>query len=98
MPPPLGTQKSDSQSTDTSSQMEVDDSQCEKSSVSQVDVDSGIENMEVEETDRKEAGDRHRVSCKSVISITLLSYRLSKLTLFLIHQYVYFSFIFSGCP
>ena len=57
----MGTQKSDSQSTDTSSQMEVDDSQCEKSSVSQVDVDSGIENMEVEETDRKEAGARQRV-------------------------------------
>jgi hypothetical protein len=59
----LGTEKSDSQSTDTSSQMEVDDSQCEKSSVSQVDVDSGIENMEVEETDRKETGVRHRVGC-----------------------------------
>ncbi|CAG2054698.1 unnamed protein product, partial [Timema podura] len=38
---------------DTTSQMEVD----EKSSVSQVDVDSGIENMEVEEGDRK---DRNR--------------------------------------
>jgi ubiquitin conjugation factor E4 B len=48
--------------------MEVDDSQCEKTSVSQVDVDSGIENMEVEETDRKEAGVRHRVGCKPVCS------------------------------
>jgi ubiquitin conjugation factor E4 B len=66
MPPPLGSQKSDSQSTDTSSQMEVDDSQCEKNSVSQVDVDSGIENMEVEETDRKEAGVRHRVGRMSL--------------------------------
>ncbi|XP_066992504.2 ubiquitin conjugation factor E4 B isoform X2 [Anabrus simplex] len=56
-PPPLGTQKSDSQSTDTSSQMEVDEPNCEKSGlVSQVDVDSGIENMEVEESDRKETG------------------------------------------
>jgi len=50
-PPP---QKSDSQSTDTSSQMEVEDcSQSEDKtsavSGSQVDVDSGIENMEVEE-------------------------------------------------
>jgi hypothetical protein len=68
----LGTQKSDSQSTDTSSQMEVDDSQCEKSSVSQVDVDSGIENMEVEETDRKEAGVRHRVGYKFLIFCLLL--------------------------
>jgi ubiquitin conjugation factor E4 B len=49
--------------------MEVDDSQCEKSSVSQVDVDSGIENMEVEETDRKEAGVRHRVGYKFLISV-----------------------------
>ncbi|XP_046673336.1 ubiquitin conjugation factor E4 B isoform X1 [Homalodisca vitripennis] len=51
-PPP---QKSDSQSTDTSSQMEVEDySQSEEKnnvvSNSQVDVDSGIENMEVEES------------------------------------------------
>lgn len=51
-PPP---QKSDSQSTDTSSQMEVEEnSQSEdKASTSatcQVDVDSGIENMEVDET------------------------------------------------
>ncbi|GLG94106.1 Ubiquitin conjugation factor E4 B [Gryllus bimaculatus] len=62
-PPPLGTQKSDSQSTDTSSQMEIDDAPCEKNSlVSQVDVDSGIENMEVEDSDRKEAGARHRTS------------------------------------
>lgn len=51
--------------------MEVDDSQCEKSSVSQVDVDSGIENMEVEETDRKEAGVRHRVSYSPLISFIL---------------------------
>lgn len=48
--PCLGTQKSDSQSTDTSSQMEVDELHCEKV-VSQMDVDSGIENMEVEERD-----------------------------------------------
>ncbi|XP_063243821.1 ubiquitin conjugation factor E4 B [Bacillus rossius redtenbacheri] len=54
LPPPLlGARKSDSQSTD-SSQMEVDEK-----SVSQLDVDSGIENMEVEESDRKE---RHRAS------------------------------------
>jgi hypothetical protein len=54
--------------------MEVDDSQCEKSSVSQVDVDSGIENMEVEETDRKEAGVRHRVGYGPLISFMLLSF------------------------
>jgi stress-induced morphogen len=76
--------------------MEVDDSQCEKSSVSQVDVDSGIENMEVEETDRKEGGVRHRVGCKSVISVTLLSSRFKEAFFLLIHQCVYFSFIFSG--
>lgn len=53
-PPP---QKSDSQSTDTSSQMEVEveeNSQSEDkagaSATCQVDVDSGIENMEVDET------------------------------------------------
>lgn len=51
-PPP---QKSDSQSTDTSSQMEIEEcSQSEEkvggASSCQVDVDSGIENMEVEET------------------------------------------------
>lgn len=51
-PPP---QKSDSQSTDTSSQMEVEEySQSEEKNItasnSQVDVDSGIENMEVEES------------------------------------------------
>ncbi|XP_054268263.1 ubiquitin conjugation factor E4 B [Macrosteles quadrilineatus] len=48
-------QKSDSQSTDTSSQMEVEEyAQPEEkqnvASNSQVDVDSGIENMEVEES------------------------------------------------
>uniref|UniRef100_A0A1B6DV73 Ubiquitin conjugation factor E4 B n=1 Tax=Clastoptera arizonana TaxID=38151 RepID=A0A1B6DV73_9HEMI len=51
-PPP---QKSDSQSTDTSSQMEIEESAQSEDKVvtaasSQVDVDSGIENMEVEES------------------------------------------------
>jgi hypothetical protein len=64
--------------------MEVDDSQCEKSSMSQVDVDSGIENMEVEETDRKEAGVRHRVGYKRFISFMLLSYVKFMLFYFLI--------------
>jgi hypothetical protein len=64
--------------------MEVDDSQCEKSSISQVDVDSGIENMEVEETDRKEAGVRHRVGYKLLISFMLLSYVKFMLFYFLI--------------
>jgi hypothetical protein len=52
--------------------MEVDDLQCEKSSVSQVDVDSGIENMEVEETERKEPGVRHRVGYQFIIFCLLL--------------------------
>ncbi|XP_049949366.1 ubiquitin conjugation factor E4 B [Schistocerca serialis cubense] len=62
-PPVLTTQKSDSQSTDTSSQMEVDEMlPCEKSaSTSQMDVDSGIENMEVEDS-REGTGLRHRTS------------------------------------
>lgn len=64
-PPP---QKSDSQSTDTSSQMEVEESTQEKSGAlsSQVDVDSGIENMEVEET--KES--RHRTLSSSGGEVT----------------------------
>ncbi|XP_075218617.1 ubiquitination factor E4B [Lycorma delicatula] len=64
-PPP---QKSDSQSTDTSSQMEVEESNQEKSGAlsSQVDVDSGIENMEVEET--KES--RHRTLSSSGTEVT----------------------------
>ncbi|XP_013772323.1 ubiquitin conjugation factor E4 B-like isoform X1 [Limulus polyphemus] len=46
--------------------MDTDDS-CEKSSLSQVDVDSGIENMEVDEVERKESVKRQRkdssISC-----------------------------------
>ena len=60
--------------------MEVDDSQCEKSSVSQVDVDSGIENMEVEETDRKEAGVRHRVGYKFLNVFVIIVCRFSNFT------------------
>jgi len=60
--------------------MEVDDSQCEKSSVSQVDVDSGIENMEVEETDRKEAGVRHRVGYKFMNLFVIIVYKFSIFT------------------
>ncbi|XP_026280818.1 ubiquitin conjugation factor E4 B isoform X1 [Frankliniella occidentalis] len=48
--PVLNTQKSDSSVSDTSLQMEVD---CEKTSLSQVDVDSGFENMEVDDSDSK---------------------------------------------
>nr|CAD7392943.1 unnamed protein product [Timema cristinae] len=58
-PPAMDAPLSDLQcAEDTTSQMEVD----EKSSVSQVDVDSGIENMEVEEGDRK---DRNRTFSSS---------------------------------
>ncbi|XP_036802671.1 ubiquitin conjugation factor E4 B isoform X3 [Oncorhynchus mykiss] len=37
-----------------SQSMDIDTASCEKSSISQVDVDSGIENMEVEDNDRRE--------------------------------------------
>lgn len=57
--PVLNTQKSDSSVSDNSLQMEVD---CEKTNVSQVDVDSGFENMEVDESDnKKDATRRQRV-------------------------------------
>ena len=64
VPHPLSGQKSDSQSTDSSSQMEVEEvpSEVENGQVqrsategkgvcsTQIDVDSGIENMEVDES------------------------------------------------
>lgn len=48
--------------TDKEAAMEVEDSSCEKQFNSGVDVDSGIENMEVEDSDRKEVAPRSRVS------------------------------------
>ncbi|XP_078281134.1 ubiquitin conjugation factor E4 B isoform X2 [Rhinoraja longicauda] len=42
------------QSLSRSQSMDIDSVSCEKSSMSQVDVDSGIENMEVDEGDRRE--------------------------------------------
>lgn len=42
--------------------MEVEDGSCEKQFNSGVDVDSGIENMEVEDLDRKDITPRSRVS------------------------------------
>lgn len=41
--------------------MEVEDSSEKQCNTSGVDVDSGIENMEVEESDRKELAPRSRV-------------------------------------
>jgi hypothetical protein len=76
--------------------MEVDDSQCEKSSVSQVDVDSGIENMEVEENDRKEAGVRHRVGSQvSDFLFVIIVYEFSIFYSFLNDQNACLSGVFS---
>nr|XP_046223628.1 LOW QUALITY PROTEIN: ubiquitin conjugation factor E4 B-like [Oncorhynchus gorbuscha] len=44
----------ETQSLSRSQSMDIDTASCEKSSISQVDVDSGIENMEVEDNDRRE--------------------------------------------
>lgn len=52
------------QSTDAS--MEVEDSNEKQSNISGVDVDSGIENMEVEDSDRKEPL-RSRVRMKRLV-------------------------------
>ncbi|KAK3929272.1 Ubiquitin conjugation factor E4 B [Frankliniella fusca] len=61
--PVLNTQKSDSSVSDTSLQMEVD---CEKTSLSQVDVDSGFENMEVDDSDcKKDISQRQRTVSSS---------------------------------
>ncbi|XP_043919080.1 ubiquitin conjugation factor E4 B isoform X2 [Protopterus annectens] len=51
---PSNSLETQSQSLSRSQSMDIDSVSCEKSSMSQVDVDSGIENMEVEETDRRE--------------------------------------------
>lgn len=57
--PVLNSQKSDSSVSDSSFQMEVDS---EKASMSQLDVDSGFENMEVDESEtKKETSRRQRV-------------------------------------
>ena len=56
------TQPTETPLQDNEAAMEVDDS-CEKQcNSSGVDVDSGIENMEVEDSDRKEITPRSRVS------------------------------------
>uniref|UniRef100_A0A674DVK0 Ubiquitin conjugation factor E4 B n=1 Tax=Salmo trutta TaxID=8032 RepID=A0A674DVK0_SALTR len=44
----------ETQSLSRSQSMDIDTASCEKSIISQVDVDSGIENMEVEDSDRRE--------------------------------------------
>ncbi|KAG5835651.1 hypothetical protein ANANG_G00246280 [Anguilla anguilla] len=51
---PSNSLETQSQSLSRSQSMDIDTASCEKSSMSQVDVDSGIENMEVEENDRRE--------------------------------------------
>lgn len=48
--------------TNKEAAMEVEDGNCEKQFISRVDVDSGIENMEVEESYSKEVTPRSRVS------------------------------------
>uniref|UniRef100_A0A8C2E345 Ubiquitin conjugation factor E4 B n=1 Tax=Cyprinus carpio TaxID=7962 RepID=A0A8C2E345_CYPCA len=50
---PSNSLETQSQSLSRSQSMDIDTASCEKS-MSQVDVDSGIENMEVEESDRRE--------------------------------------------
>ncbi|XP_035992619.1 ubiquitin conjugation factor E4 B isoform X2 [Fundulus heteroclitus] len=50
---PSNSLETQSQSLSRSQSMDIDPASCEKS-MSQVDVDSGIENMEVEESDRRE--------------------------------------------
>ncbi|KAL1021148.1 hypothetical protein UPYG_G00009400 [Umbra pygmaea] len=51
---PSNSLETQSQSLSRSQSMDIDTASCEKSSMSQVDVDSGIENMEVEDTDRRD--------------------------------------------
>ncbi|XP_036387288.1 ubiquitin conjugation factor E4 B isoform X3 [Megalops cyprinoides] len=51
---PSNSLETQSQTLSRSQSMDIDTGSCEKSSMSQVDVDSGIENMEVEENDRRE--------------------------------------------
>ncbi|XP_055515619.1 ubiquitin conjugation factor E4 B isoform X3 [Leucoraja erinacea] len=51
---PSNSLENQSQSLSRSQSMDIDSVSCEKSSMSQVDVDSGIENMEVDEGDRRE--------------------------------------------
>ncbi|XP_059397261.1 ubiquitin conjugation factor E4 B-like isoform X2 [Carassius carassius] len=50
---PSNSMETQSQSLSRSQSMDIDTASCEKS-MSQVDVDSGIENMEVEDSDRRE--------------------------------------------
>jgi len=50
---PSNSLETQSQSLSRSQSMDIDGVSCEKS-MSQVDVDSGIENMEVDENDRRE--------------------------------------------
>ena len=58
---------------DIEAPMEVEDN-CEKQlNSSGVDVDSGIENMEVEDSDRKEVTPRSRVS-KTKVCLTVVKY------------------------
>ncbi|KAJ1522043.1 hypothetical protein ONE63_002360 [Megalurothrips usitatus] len=65
--PVLNSQKSDSSVSDSSLQMEVD---CEKISLSQVDVDSGFENMEVDESDNKRDTTRRQRTVSSSAEVT----------------------------
>ncbi|XP_061075529.1 ubiquitin conjugation factor E4 B isoform X1 [Conger conger] len=51
---PSNSLETQSQTLSRSQSMDIDTASCEKSSLSQVDVDSGIENMEVEENDRRD--------------------------------------------
>lgn len=51
---PSNSLETQSQSLSRSQSMDIDTASCEKSSMSQVDVDSGIENMEVDDSDRRD--------------------------------------------
>ncbi|XP_029434113.1 ubiquitin conjugation factor E4 B isoform X6 [Rhinatrema bivittatum] len=61
---PSNSLETQSQSLSRSQSMDIDSVACEKS-LSQVDVDSGIENMEVEESDRRE---KRSLSDKELVS------------------------------
>lgn len=56
--------------------MEIEESNNKQCSSSGVDIDSGIENMEVEEPDRKELKPRSRVSTYICISFLVNVYKI----------------------
>lgn len=89
--PVLNSQKSDSSVSDNSIQMEVD---CEKTSVSQVDVDSGFENMEVDESDgKRDFSRRQRVRYLSSLLYHFVFQQFSSIP-YVVSGYCNFVFLF----